>query len=196
MLNYEVDPDVLAPFVPAGTELDLWDGKALVSMVGFRFTKTRLLGLPIPFHTNFDEVNLRFYVRRASAAQTAEQDPQRGVVFVKEIVPMPWIARIARWVYGEKYIALPMNHTIEERGKQLCPDGLVEYAWRYQGRLNRLGGLGMCSPSRSNPVQRKRLSPSIIGAIPGGVQKRQGSTRWLTRSGMSGRWPSRICCVM
>ena len=35
MLNYEVDPAILAPHVPAGTELDPWQGDMLVSMVGF-----------------------------------------------------------------------------------------------------------------------------------------------------------------
>src|SRR5512133_2301455 len=84
MLNYEVDPALLAPLVPSGTELDLWQGRALVSMVGFLFNRTRVLGLPVPFHTHFEEINLRFYVRKPAAV-----DPEgaaRGVVFVKEIV--------------------------------------------------------------------------------------------------------------
>src|SRR6266851_3867580 len=65
MLNYEIDPGLLLPFVPSGTELDRWSGKVFASLVGFRFLKTKLLGyLPIPMHSNFEEVNLRFYVRR------------------------------------------------------------------------------------------------------------------------------------
>ena len=64
MLNYEVDPAVLAPWVPAGTELDPWEGRYLASVVGFQFLDTRLLGIPVPFHRDFEEVNLRFYVRR------------------------------------------------------------------------------------------------------------------------------------
>lgn len=140
MLNYEVDPAVLEPLLPAGTMLDLWMGKALVSMVGFLFQKTRVLGLPVPFHTNFEEVNLRFYVRQA-ASEDAEAEPRRGVVFVKEIVPRLWIARVANWMYGEKYAAMPMRHTIEKRCGQLCKDGLVEYAWRFRGRLQRMGAL-------------------------------------------------------
>ena len=82
MLNYEVNPAILLPYVPSGTELDSWDGKTFVSMVGFLFLDTRVLGLPIPFHINFEEVNLRFYVRRL-----APEGWRRGVVFVKEIVP-------------------------------------------------------------------------------------------------------------
>lgn len=82
MLNYEVDPSVLAKLVPVGTDLDTFDGRTFVSMVGFQFLNTRVLGIPVPFHRDFDEVNLRFYVRR-----TAEDEVQRGVVFVKEIVP-------------------------------------------------------------------------------------------------------------
>ena len=82
MLNYEIQPDTLAPFIPAGTELDFWNGKTYVSVVGFLFQNTRIGGIPIPFHRNFEEVNLRFYVRRK-----ADDGWQRGVVFIKELVP-------------------------------------------------------------------------------------------------------------
>lgn len=141
MLNYEVDPAALAPLVPAGTALDLWQGKALASVVGFMFQRTRVLGIPPPFHTRFEEVNLRFYVSRP-----AEDGLRRGVVFVKEIVPKPWIARLARVLYGEPYVALPMRHAFEETGGALCSGGLVEYTWRFRGRLNRLGGLACGEP--------------------------------------------------
>ena len=82
LLNFEIEPDVLLPHVPGGTEIDLWDGRCFVSVVGFRFFRTRLMGLPIPFHSNFLEVNLRFYVRRE-----VQGELRRGVVFIKEIVP-------------------------------------------------------------------------------------------------------------
>ena len=94
--------------LPVGTELDFWNGRTFVSLVGFRFLNTKLLGLPIPFHRNFNEVNLRFYVRRRTA-----EGWRRGVVFVKEIVPLPAVALIARRVYNENYITLPMRHRIE-----------------------------------------------------------------------------------
>ncbi len=126
MLNYEIDPAVLQPYLPRGTQLDSWNGQTLVSMVGFLFLKTRLLGVPIPFHTNFEEVNLRFYVRRPG-----EEGWRRGVVFIKEIVPKPAIAAVARWVYNENYVALPMRHNLTEI---TGPDGgkalAVEYGWR------------------------------------------------------------------
>ncbi|MBE0696637.1 MAG: DUF2071 domain-containing protein, partial [Anaerolineaceae bacterium] len=84
MLNYEVNAEVLQPFVPGGTVIDYWEGKALVSVVGFLFQHARVLGISVPFHTHFEEVNLRFYVRRDTA-----DGPRRGVCFVKEIVPLP-----------------------------------------------------------------------------------------------------------
>jgi uncharacterized protein len=146
MLNYEVNPEVLLPYVPAGTELDLWEGKALVSVVGFYFQRARVLGIAVPFHTQFEEVNLRFYVRR----QTAD-GVRRGVCFIKEIVPRAWIARLARWFYQEKYTALQMKHTIEKKKNRLAKDGLVEYIWRDHGKLNRLGGLGIGDPSETLP---------------------------------------------
>ena len=123
LLNFEIEPDVLLPHVPGGTEIDLWDGRCFVSVVGFRFLKTRLMGLPIPFHSNFLEVNLRFYVRRE-----VQGELRRGVVFIKEIVPRRAIAWVARVVYNENYVALPMRHV----GETTPPS---RYEWRFQRRL-------------------------------------------------------------
>ena len=139
MLNYEVEPGVLAPFVPAGTELDLWQGRALVSVVGFRFLRTRVLGLAIPGHCNFDEVNLRFYVRHAGA-----EGWRRGVVFVKEIVPRFAIAWVARTLYSENYVALPMRHEIQERPEIAARR--VAYDWRQAGRWCRAGVTAGAAP--------------------------------------------------
>ncbi len=130
MLNYEIAPSALAPYVPAGTELDLWKGRHLVSVVGFRFLRTRVLGIPIPFHRNFEEVNLRFYVRRKS-----DDGWRRGVVFIQEIVPRAAIAFLARTLYNEPYVALPMAHRIEVESGSLRS---AEYSWRFRGRQNRV----------------------------------------------------------
>jgi hypothetical protein len=107
MINYAVDPDLLQPLVPSGTQLDFFSGRAFVSLVGFRFLDTKVLGMSLPFHRDFDEVNLRFYVRRQAGSEA-----RRGVVFIREIVPKRAIAAIARWIYNENYIALPMRHHI------------------------------------------------------------------------------------
>ncbi len=133
MVNYQVEPDLLLPLVPAGTELDSWNGHTFVSMVGFLFLNTRLLGLPIPFHTDFEEVNLRFYVRRRGP-----EGWRRGVVFVKELVPKTAIAAVARLVYNENYQALPMRHTLEQRLDGASTGIQAEYGWRVNGRWNRL----------------------------------------------------------
>jgi len=123
MLNYEVDASLLLPVVPAGTELDQWGGKSFVSLVGFRFLRTRLFGfLPIPLHSNFDEVNLRFYVRRRVAGEV-----RRGVVFIREIVPRRAIAFVARTFYNENYCAAPMSHEIRSIGDDRLS---VAYRWR------------------------------------------------------------------
>jgi len=130
MLNYDIEPSVLAPAVPLGTELDSWNGKTLVSVVGFLFLKTRVFGLPIPFHRDFEEVNLRFYVRRR-----ASEGWRRGVVFIKEIVPRAAIALAARRLYHEPYLALPMAHEIAVESGTVRS---AEYRWHFNGRPNRL----------------------------------------------------------
>jgi uncharacterized protein YqjF (DUF2071 family) len=133
MLNYEIEPSVLRPMVPSHTELDAWNGKTFVSLVGFMFLKTRVLGLPIPFHQNFEEVNLRFYVRHKSGGEW-----RRGVVFIKEIVPRWAIATVARVVYNENYASMPMRHSLEVEAGTVQRDGAVEYGWHYQGEWNHL----------------------------------------------------------
>ncbi|HEY0657646.1 MAG TPA: DUF2071 domain-containing protein, partial [Pyrinomonadaceae bacterium] len=105
MANYEVAPEILLNLVPRGVALDFHDGKCFVSLVAFMFLDTRVLGFPVPFHINFEEVNLRFYVKRETETET-----RRGVVFVKEIVPRWAIATVARVFYGEPYEAWAMNH--------------------------------------------------------------------------------------
>lgn len=131
MLSWFVDPTLLAPFVPAGTRLDTWQGRTFVSIVGFLFLRTRLLGVPVPLHSRFEEVNLRFYVRREGL-----EGVRRGVVFIKEIVPKRAVAAVARWLYGEPYQALPMESRIEAEDDR---PRTVEYRWRFQGRWNALG---------------------------------------------------------
>ena len=105
MLNYEVDPGALGAYVPAGTELDDWEGRHYVSVVGLVFVDTRVWGVRVPFHGDFEEINLRFYVRRE-----VEGEVRRGVVFVKEVVPKRAIAVVARVAYNENYVAMPVRH--------------------------------------------------------------------------------------
>ena len=137
MLNYEVDPCVLAPYLPAGTELDDWNGAAYASIVGFQFLRARFLGLAVPLHTNFVEVNLRFYVRRRAA-----EGWRRGVVFIRELAPRRAVAVVANLLYGERYVTVPMSCRIEyaeaSTGETPVVRGdvprRVEYAWRHRGR--------------------------------------------------------------
>src|SRR5215212_2941193 len=102
MINYEIEPEVLRPYAPTGTELDEWNGKTFASVVGFMFLDTRVKRVIVPFHRSFEEVNLRFYVRRKT-----DEGWRRGVVFIKEIVPRRAVAAIARLVYNENYVAMP-----------------------------------------------------------------------------------------
>lgn len=134
MVNYEIDPALLLSRTPRGTELDFWEGKTFVSIVGFLFLNTQVLGWTIPWHRDFEEVNLRFYVRRKGP-----EGWRRGVVFIKEIVPRWAIAVLARRVYNENYIALPMRHKIElPLPTPSTPHGRVEYGWRLNNQWNLL----------------------------------------------------------
>lgn len=138
MLNYEVDPTLLKDFVPRGTEIDSFQGKTYVSLVGFRFLRTKLFGfLPIPFHTDFDEVNLRFYVRRREGEAI-----KRGVVFIREIVPKRAIAFVARVVYGENYTCHPMRHSVQTNAS----GATAEYSWKSSSLWCRIGAQASGAP--------------------------------------------------
>lgn len=121
IINYEIDTDVLLPYLPKGTELDFYKGRCYVSLVGFMFLNTKLLGLPIPFHRNFEEVNLRFYVKKQEKGAW-----KRGVVFIKEIVPKPALSLVANSIYKENYHTMPMKNQIHESGDEL----LIRYSWK------------------------------------------------------------------
>jgi uncharacterized protein YqjF (DUF2071 family) len=106
MINYVIDPKKLIPYLPADTELDVWEGRCYISLVGFMFTNVRIKGIAIPFHTSFEEINLRFYVKFNENGIW-----KRGVVFVKEIVPKPAITIVANTLYNENYQTLPLKHS-------------------------------------------------------------------------------------
>jgi uncharacterized protein YqjF (DUF2071 family) len=141
MLNYEVDPAVLAPLVPTGTVLDLWRGRALVSVVGFRFAGTRVLGVAVPWHRSFEEVNLRFYVRRPVAGGEA----RRGVVFVRELVPRAAIAVLARLAYNEPYRSVPMRS--QAPSEPVEAPGRITYEWRTGSRWRSLAATAVGAPA-------------------------------------------------
>jgi uncharacterized protein YqjF (DUF2071 family) len=142
MLNFAIDPKILEPLLPIGTELDFHGGQTFVSVVGFLFLDTRVVRVPIPLHRNFEEVNLRFYVRRKTA-----EEWRRGVVFVRELVPRRAIALIARTFYGEPYIALPMRHAVEHKEGRVS----VEYQWRRARRWETLAMTATGDPQNAEP---------------------------------------------
>jgi uncharacterized protein YqjF (DUF2071 family) len=177
MLNYEIDPKALAFLVPVGTELDFWNQKTYVSMVGFLFQNVCVRGISIPFHRHFEEVNLRFYVRRK-----ADDGWRRGVVFIKELVPRMAIVFIARTFYNENYIALPMSHQIERHEKEATS---ALYSWRFDGRKN---FLKVATRGTEQTPADGSLQEFITEHYWGYVRQRDGSTveyrvehpRWRT----------------
>jgi len=119
--NYVVDASVLQKLVPYKTELDLWQGKCYVSLVGFMFLNTKTFGIKIPFHVNFEEVNLRFYVRFKE-----NNEWKRGVVFIKELVPKMAITFVANTFFKEHYQTVPMNHFWKESEERFE----IQYSWK------------------------------------------------------------------
>lgn len=119
--NYAVDPSLLEPFLPNNTEIDHWNDTCYVSLVGFMFLDTRVKGVRVPFHVNFEEVNLRFYVRRRY-----REEWRRGVVFIREIVSKPALTFVANTLYKENYATMPMRHSWTYQ----ADSQRIEYQWK------------------------------------------------------------------
>jgi uncharacterized protein len=160
--NYPADPALLARWLPAGTELDLVDGQAVLSIVGFYFLNASVLKIPIPFHRSFEEVNLRFYVRRREGTSW-----KRGVVFIREIVPKRLISLGAKLFYNENYSTLPMLSTLNIPGP-------VRYEWSHRGGLDRMGAdvVGNAKPMESGSFEQY-----IFENYWGFTKQRDGSTK-------------------
>ncbi|RFS23876.1 DUF2071 domain-containing protein [Chitinophaga silvatica] len=127
LFNFEADPALLRPYLPAYTELDFFGGKTYLSLVGFLFEKTKLKGISVPAHQTFEEVNLRFYVRYKEAGKW-----KRGVAFIKELVPKPMITFVANTLYNEKYATLPMKHKWEFSDQAIE----ISYQWKLKDTWN------------------------------------------------------------
>lgn len=121
MANYSIDKEILSKYLPHKTEIDMWNGICYISLVGFMFKNTRVKGIQVPFHSNFEEVNLRFYVRFKE-----NKEWKRGVVFIKEIVPKPALTFVANSIYKENYETMPMKHSWITSDDSL----VVEYNWK------------------------------------------------------------------
>lgn len=194
MLNWEIERSTLEPLVPHGTELDDYGGKTFVSIVGFVYRDTRLLGLRIPFHVAFEEVNLRFYVRRFVNGEV-----RRAVCFAKEIVPRWAVSATARYCYNEQFVTLPMSHTITgpardlieppvsgkpASGKRTPPgdstsidrqadQGQIEYRWRFANRWN---SLSFRYEGRPEPLTPDSLEEFIAEHYWGYCRQQDGGT--------------------
>jgi uncharacterized protein len=142
MVNYEIDPAILRPYIPAYTELDHYNGTHYVSLVGFLFKDTKLKGIPVPFHRTFEEINLRFYVR-----QKENDKWKRGVVFLREIVALPAITVMANLIYKEHYETHKTKH-VWNLGQE---EWQVEYYWKLQNEMNHVK---VAAASSSYPIEQ------------------------------------------
>jgi uncharacterized protein YqjF (DUF2071 family) len=154
MVQYAIDPALLTPYLPRGVELDLYQGRCFVSLVGFLFDRVRVKGIAFPLHTRFPEVNLRFYVKRHEPSGQLQSETRRGVVFINEFVPLysAGVALIAKQLYEEPYRALPMRYAIQQTADTLT----ASYEWKTGGRWHAMSALA---------------SPSAQPIAPGSVEE-------------------------
>jgi uncharacterized protein YqjF (DUF2071 family) len=149
MANYEIDPQLLIPFLPKGVNLDLFEGKCYISLVGFMFKNTKLFNVPIPKFGTFEEINLRFYVTRKEGNVI-----KRGVVFINETIPYPIVAWVANKLYNEHYTVVPTKHEIiaEKSSKK------VKFEWLLNNKWN---SIAVTSSNTSEKMMRNSLESFI-----------------------------------
>jgi uncharacterized protein YqjF (DUF2071 family) len=127
MANYQIEPELLLPFLPKGVSLDLHQGKAYVSLVGFLFKNTKLFNVPIPFFGSFEEINLRFYVVKKEGNEL-----KRGVVFINATIPYRLVAWIANKLYKENYTVVPTKHQLISSSET----NHIKFEWLLQKKWN------------------------------------------------------------
>ncbi|KAB1154957.1 YqjF family protein [Flavobacterium luteum] len=149
MANYEIDKSILLPFLPKGVELDLHEGKAFISLVGFMFKKTRLFNVPIPFFGTFEEINLRFYVLRKDGNQM-----KRGVVFINETIPYKMVAWMANKLYKEHYTVVPTKHKI----RTTATNQKIKFQWLVNKKWN---SIYVESDTQSEAMKKNSLEKFI-----------------------------------
>ena len=96
MLHWPVDPELVAPLLPAGTTPDVLDGCTYVGLVPFVMAGVRVPGAaPLPWLSAFAETNVRLYAVDASG--------RRGVVFRSLEAARLLPVLVARGSYGLPY---------------------------------------------------------------------------------------------
>ncbi|RYY69222.1 MAG: DUF2071 domain-containing protein [Chitinophagaceae bacterium] len=151
MMNYVVDPAVLEPHLPPYTQLDLFEGKALVSVVGFLFNNTKVLGIPWPMHTKFEEVNLRYYIKHFDGQQW-----KRGVGFISEIVPRSIISTLANTLYNEHYSTAQMKHSIEVSAEE------IKVAFHWKKRRANWNSLEVTAQNKAMAIEQESEAQFIL----------------------------------
>jgi uncharacterized protein YqjF (DUF2071 family) len=149
MLSYAVNPSLLSSWVPEPLELNFWKGKTFITLVGLMNRNVRVVGIPVPFHRSFEQVNLRFYVRRKTEAGF-----RPGVMFIKQIVPREVIAAAARQIYREHVISLPMKHDFQLNPKVQRGDRFsIRYSWKVKNEW-----MEIAAETKGEPFEPKKNS--------------------------------------
>lgn len=118
LLHWPISPKVLRPTIPDDLELDLFEGQAWASVVGFHLSGLRMRPIRwIPWK-DFDEVNLRTYVKTS--------DGKRGVWFHSLDSTDMFAVLGARILYGLAYRPAKITRSLSKQ------------AISYQSYTNRL----------------------------------------------------------
>lgn len=149
MVNYEIPEEMLSKYLPKGVSVDLYNGKAYISLVGFMFKNTKIFNIPTFKLGTFEEINLRFYVSRKEGNET-----RRGVVFINETVPYKAVAWLANALYKEHYTVVPTKHTISKDSK----NQKIKFEWLLQKKWN---SIYVKNDLKSNEMERNSLENFI-----------------------------------
>jgi uncharacterized protein YqjF (DUF2071 family) len=190
LLNFPIPTDIIKHLAPPGTEPDLYNGQSYISIVGFLFQNVRLFGIPIPGHTNFPEINLRYYVRRMVGSEL-----RRGVVFAREIVPRRAVAIVANRLYNENYVTRPMRSENQIAGVELSSQDTVAYAWKSPSHktvsLTRNLTSGAVASKATEAGHENRLSAQVAAPLalpaPGSFEEFIVEHYWGYTRGRDGR---------
>jgi hypothetical protein len=138
LAQYAVPEATVRPYLPPGVEPDQFEGRCFVSLVGFQFLNTKVVGVGWPTFRHFPEWNLRIYVRH---------EGRRGVVFVREFVPQRLVAWVARVIYNEPYRRARLTMAVDDTPATRTAHYTVDFG----GRVHEMRATGSKPAVRPAP---------------------------------------------
>lgn len=162
-IHWAVDPDLVAPLIPAGTRPDTLHGATYVGLIPFEMRRAGFgRGPAVPFFGDFAETNVRLY--------TVDDEGHHGIVFRSLETTRLAVMIGARVAFGTPYMWSRMRITQDR-------DRITYETRRRWPGPRRLGG--RISVTIGEPIARPTALEEFVTARFGLHTRYFGRTLWI-----------------